>query len=189
MPHPLQVTIRLADPDRDAAATAAIYRPAVNASVATFEQVAPDASEMAHRIRRTLDRTPWLVAGDDAGRVLGYAYAGAHRDRAGYRWSVDISAYVDQRHLGRGVGRTLYDSLLGILRRQRFINVYAGIALPNLASIALHDAVGMRRIGVYERVGYKFGAWHDVAWYGMRLQDPPNPPAEPIPLPDLPPQR
>lgn len=189
MPHLLQVTIRLAEPDRDAEATAAIYRPAVNASVATFEQVAPDASEMAHRIRRTLDRTPWLVAGDDAGRVLGYAYAGAHRDRTGYRWSVDISAYVDQRHLGRGVGRTLYDSLLGILRRQRFINVYAGIALPNSASIALHDAVGMRRIGVYERVGYKFEAWHDVAWYGMRLQDPPKAPAEPIPLPDLPPQR
>ncbi len=112
MRHPPQVTIRSADPERDAEAIAAIYRPAVEFSVASFEEVAPDASEMAHRIRRTLDRMPWLVAGDDAGRVLGYAYAGAHRERAGYRWSVDISAYVDQDRLGRGVGRRLYESLL-----------------------------------------------------------------------------
>jgi len=185
MRHPSQVTIRSADPERDAEAIAAIYRPAVEFSVASFEDVAPDASEMAHRIRRTLDRMPWLVAGDDAGRVLGYAYAGAHRERAGYRWSVDISAYVDQDRLGRGVGRRLYESLLPILRRQGFVNVYAGIALPNAASIALHEAIGMRRIGVYEAIGYKFGAWHDVAWYGMRCIEPTDPPCDPIPLPNL----
>ncbi len=175
----------MADPDHDAQAAAAIYGPAVDASVATFEQVAPDAAEMADRIRRTLSHTPWLVAVSESGQPIGYAYAAAHRERPGYRWSVDISTYVDQRQLRRGVGRALYDSLLAILRRQRFINAYAGIALPNPASIALHEAIGMRRIGVYQRVGYKFDAWHDVAWYGMRLQDPSNPPAEPIPLPEL----
>ncbi len=71
-------------------------------------------------------------------------------------------------------------------RSQGFVNVYAGIALPNPASVALHESIGMWRIGVYERVGYKFGAWHDVAWYGIRIADPPGPPDEPIPLPEQP---
>jgi len=180
------IRIRLADPKRDADAVAAIYRPAVETSAASFEEVPPDAGEMAHRIRQTLLRTPWLVAEDPgAGRVIGYAYAGPHHQRAGYRWSVDVSAYLHPEWRGRGVGRTLYDALLPALVRQGFVNVYAGVALPNPASVALHEAIGMRRIGVYERVGYKFGAWHDVGWWGMRITEPMDPPAEPIPLPEL----
>lgn len=176
--------IRLADPDRDAAAVAEIYRSAVETTIASLDAVPPDSAEMARRIRTTLERTPWLVA--QVGEpVIGYAYAGAHHERAGYRWSVDVSAYVHPGWLGRGIGRRLYDELFPILRRQRFVNVYAGIALPNPASVGLHEAVGMRRIGVYEKVGWKFGAWHDVAWYGMRITDPDEPPAEPIPLPAL----
>lgn len=177
--------VRLADPDRDAAAVAEIYRPAVDASMASFEAVAPDAAEMARRIRTTIARTPWLVAADGATGVIGYAYAGPHAERAGYRWSVNVSAYVHPDHQGRGIGRRLYGELLPILRRQRFVNVYAGITLPNPASVALHVAIGMRRIGVYERVGWKLGAWHDVAWYGLRIAEPSEPPAEPIPLPAL----
>jgi L-amino acid N-acyltransferase YncA len=179
--------IRLAEPDRDAAAAADIYRPAVEASAATFEEVAPAADEMWRRMRQTLARTPWLVAVADGG-VVGYAYAGPHRERAGYRWSVDVSAYVAPAWQGRRVGRALYDALLPMLSSQRFVNVYAGIALPNPASVALHESIGMRRIGVYERVGYKFGAWHDVAWYGMTVAERTEPPAEPIPLPRLPPR-
>jgi L-amino acid N-acyltransferase YncA len=178
------VRIRIADPDRDAAAVADIYRPAVDASIASFEAVAPDVAEMARRIRATLERTPWLVA-QEGESVIGYAYAGAHRERAGYRWSVDVSAYVHPEWQGRRVGRALYDELIPILRRQRFVNAYAGIALPNPASVALHESIGMRRIGVYELVGWKFGAWHDVAWYGRRIGEPSEPPAEPIPLPEL----
>ena len=178
-------SVRLADPDRDADAIAAIYRTAVEKTGASFEEVAPDAAEMAERIRDTLSRTPWLVA-EGEGRVTGYAYAGPHHERAGYRWSVDVSAYVDPNWHRRGVGRTLYDALLPMLLNQRFVNVYAGIALPNPASVALHESIGMRRIGVYERVGYKLGAWLDVAWYGMRIADPALPPEEPIPLPELP---
>ncbi len=181
--------IRLADPERDAGAVAAIYRPAVEGTVATFEEVPPDAAEFAERIRSTQAWTPWLVAEDVASReVVGYAYASRHRERAGYRWSVDVSAYIAPGHRGLGIGRLLYDALLPILRRQGFVNVYAGIAPPNPASVALHRAIGMRRIGIYEQVGYKFGAWHDVAWYGMRLVDPPAEPSEPIPLADLPPE-
>ena len=180
-----ELTVRLADPDRDAEAVAAIYRPAVEETGASFEEVAPDAAEMARRVRQTLLRTPWLVAEGDV-RVIGYAYAGPHHARAGYRWSVDVSAYVHPDWQGRRVGRTLYDVLLPMLLSQGFVNVYAGIAMPNRASVALHESIGMRRIGVYERVGYKLGAWLDVAWYGMRIADPPVPPAEPIPLPELP---
>jgi L-amino acid N-acyltransferase YncA len=173
--------IRLADPDRDAAAVAAIYRPHVTDGLASFEEVAPDADEMARRIRTTLQRAPWLVAEDADGAhrgVIGYAYAAVHRERAGYRWSADVSVYVDASAQGRGVGRALYDDLIGRLREQGFVNVYAGITLPNPASVALHEGIGMRRIGVYERVGWKHGAWHDVAWYGMRIAEPDGPPPE-----------
>ena len=86
---------------------------------------------------------------------------------------------------GRGVGRALYDALIPMLRDQGFVNVYAGITLPNPASVALHEAIGMRRIGVYERVGWKFGAWRDVAWYGMRIAEPHGAPPEPRPVPRL----
>ena len=177
--------IRLADPDRDADAVAAIYRPGVEDGIASFEAVAPDADEMARRIRTTLRRTPWLVASDADDDPIGYAYAGPHAERAGYRWSVNISAYVRPDWHGRRVGRSLYDELIPMLRRQRFVNAYAGIALPNPASVALHEGIGMRRIGVYQRVGWKAGAWLDVAWFGMRIAEPSEPPAEPIPLPDL----
>lgn len=179
--------IRIADPDRDAEAIASIYRPAVEDTGASFEEAAPDASEMADRIRRTLVMTPWLVAEDaHASSVVGYAYAGPHHERAGYRWSVDVSAYIRPDWRGRGVGRMLYDALLPMLLSQGFVNVYAGIALPNPASVALHESIGMRRIGVYEQVGFKFGGWHDVAWYGMRIGHPSGQPDEPIPLPELP---
>jgi L-amino acid N-acyltransferase YncA len=182
------VIVRLVDAGRDASAVAAIYRPSVEGGLASFEEIPPDSVEMARRIRRTLARTPWLVAADDDGAVVGYAYAGAHHERPGYRWAVNVSVYVDESAHGRGIGRHLYDELLAILRRQGYVNVYAGITLPNPASVALHEAIGMRRIGVYERVGFKLGAWHDVAWYGLRLTDPEGVPPEPIPLPELPPR-
>ena len=177
--------VRLADPDLDATEVAAIYRPSVEGGRASFEEDPPGPAVMAHRILRTLARTPWLVAVDDSGAVVGYAYAGAHHDRPGYRWAVNISVYVAEAARSQGAGRRLYDELLNILRRQGFVNVYAGITLPNPASVALHEAIGMRQIGVYERVGFKLGAWHDVAWYGLRLTDPDGVPSEPIPLPEL----
>ncbi len=182
----IELEVRLADPDRDAAGVAAIYRPAVESSTATFEEAAPDATEMARRIRATLQHTPWLVTLSGGGRIAGYAYAAQHRERAGYRWSVDITAYVHADWRGQGVGRRLYDALLPILGRQGFVNVYAGIALPNPASVALHESIGLRRVGIYERVGYKLGGWHDVAWYGMRIAGSLSSPDEPVPLPQLP---
>jgi L-amino acid N-acyltransferase YncA len=177
--------IRIADPGGDSLRVAQIYAPAVVGSTASFEEVAPDATEMERRMRAVLAWTPWLVAEDGKGAVVGYAYASRHRERAAYRWSVDISVYVDPSSQGRGVGRLLYGELLSILRRQRFVNVYAGIGLPNAASVALHESIGMTLIGVYERVGFKAGRWVDVAWYGMRLPDSSDDqqPLEPIALP------
>ena len=183
-------TIRAADPDADAAAAAEIYRPAVEIGVASFEQIAPGAEEMASRMRVTLEQLPWLVAVEpDARRVVGYAYAGAHRERAGYRWSADISVYVATEHHGRGIGRALYGELLGLLRRQGYVNAFAGITLPNDASVGLHQSIGMSLVGVYRGAGFKFGAWRDVAWYGMRLAEPDGHPPEPIPFPLLKTQR
>ena len=178
------VSVRVADADTDAAGVAAIYGPSVEAGLASFEEVAPGAAEMASRIRATLERTPWLVA-DDGGDIIGFAYAGPHRERAGYRWSVNVSVYVAEGRQGQGIGRALYDVLLDVLRQQGFVNAYAGITLPNPASVALHRAIGMAEVGVYRGVGHKFGAWHDVAWYGLRLSEPDAAPAEPIPLPRL----
>lgn len=178
--------IRPADPTADAAAVSAIYASAVLDSIASFEEVAPDAPEMAARMRTTLDRLPWLVAeAETGGTVIGYAYAGPHHPRPGYRWSVNVSVYIAEGWQGRGIGRALYDALLAILGRQGIVNAYAGIALPNAASVALHEAIGMRRIAIYERVGFKFDAWHDVAWYGMRLIESAGRPSEPISYGDL----
>ncbi len=103
-----ELEIRLADPDQDASAVAAIYRPAVESTVASFEEVAPSATEMARRMRSTLRHTPWLVAVAGDGLIAGYAYAGLHGERAGYRWSGDISAYVHPDRRAQGVGRRLY---------------------------------------------------------------------------------
>lgn len=171
--------VRVADALRDAERVAQIYRPQVEGSYISFEEIAPTADEMADRMREVLAGMPWLVAEDGSGVVVGYAYASPHRERAAYRWSVDISVYVDPEWQRRGIGRLLYGKLLERLRGQGFVNVYAGVTLPNPASVALHEGIGMRRVGVYERVGYKLGGWRDVAWFGMRLAEPGGPPAEP----------
>ncbi len=177
--------IRLASPTEDAAVVAEIYRPVVETSAISFEELAPSPEEMEQRMQQTMRWTPWLVAEVD-GEVTGYAYATSHRWRAAYRWSVDISVYVGENRRGEGVGRALYDVLLGLLRRQGFFNVYAGVTLPNPASVALHRGIGMQPIGVYPEVGYKFGRWWDVMWLGMRIAPSSGPVEEPVPLPLLP---
>jgi L-amino acid N-acyltransferase YncA len=160
--------IRLATP-LDSEAIAAIYRPVVEATAISFEIVPPDREEMARRITETLVSYPWLVC-ELGGQVAGYAYATQHRVRAAYQWSVDTSVYVDEKYRRSGVGRGLYASLFGILAAQGFFNAFAGIALPNTGSVALHESVGFKAIGVYGRVGYKLGAWHDVGWWQLLLQ-------------------
>ena len=175
--------IRLATP-ADAARVAAVYRPGVEESAASFEEVAPEPEVMAQRIESTLATHPWIVA-ERAGRVTGYAYASPHHARAGYRWSVNVSVYVDAAHHRSGIGRALYTSLFAILRAQGFLNAYAGIAIPNEPSVGLHESMGFTPIGVYRGVGYKLGAWRDVGWWHLALAPLPAVPERPLPLPAL----
>jgi phosphinothricin acetyltransferase len=174
--------IRVAE-DRDADAVARIYAPAVADRCTSFELTPPDAAEMRRRIGTVLQKHPWLV-GEASHGIVGYVYASTHRERAAYRWSVDVAAYVSADAHRRGIGRALYTALFDLLSLQGYRNAYAGITLPNPASIAMHEAMGFQRVGIYHQVGYKFGAWHDVAWFERPLAahvlEPPEPIAFPI---------
>ena len=170
-------TIRLATP-ADAAAIAEIYAPFCTEHTTSFETVAPGRAEMAQRIQKTLQQHPWLVM-EAHGSIAGYAYASRHRERAAYRWAVDVAAYVHASRRGQGVGRRLYQALIGVLAAQHYFRAYAGISLPNEASVALHEAVGFHPLGVYRGVGYKLGAWRDVGWWELALQPLADPPPEP----------
>jgi len=154
----------------DAAAIAAIYAPIVSTTAISFEFEPPSVAQMRARIEATLQRLPWLVGVDAFGAVIGYAYASRHRERAGYQWSVDVSAYVHEDWRGRGVGTALYGALFDHLVELGYCQAFAGIALPNPASIALHESLGFERLGTYRRVGFKLGRWHDVGWWQKTLQ-------------------
>ncbi len=173
-------SIRLAV-DSDVAAITDLYRPVVESTAISFETEPPDQEEMRRRIGETLPFYPWLVY-DCGGKVVGYAYAARHRVRAAYHWSVDTSIYVHPEFRRCGIGRGLYASLFGILAAQGYFNAYAGIALPNPASVALHELVGYRPLGVYRDVGYKLGAWHDVGWWQLALRQRESSPQRPLDL-------
>lgn len=169
--------IRMANPT-DGERLAAIYAPAVTERATSFELVAPDGAEMARRVTALTARTPWLVL-EEGGRVVGYAYASPHRDRPAYQWSVEVSAYIDAAAHRSGHGRALYAALFEILAAQGFVNAYAGITLPNPASVGFHTAMGFGEVGVYRGVGHKLGRWHDVMWLHRPLalkRDDPEPP-------------
>lgn len=169
---------------RDAAMIAAVYAPYVRDTIISFEAEPPAAEEMSRRIGAIVARHPWLVAEQD-GKVLGYAYAGEHRSRAAYRWDVDVAVYLAAQAQRRGIGRRLYLALFEVLRRQAYVNAYAGISLPNAASVGLHEALGFAPVGIYRKVGYKHGGWHDVGWWALNLLPPRATPAEPVPYPML----
>jgi L-amino acid N-acyltransferase YncA len=166
--HHWRVLVRHADPARDAAACVAIYAPYVTDSAVSFEEAPPTTEGFAAHIAATSERYPWLVI-EDAGAVVGYAYATQHRARAAYRWAVDVGIYVDPARHGAGAGRRLYEALFDLLRRQRLHSACAGITLPNDASIALHRALGFEHVGTYKAVGWKAGAWRDVSWWQLAL--------------------
>lgn len=176
-------TIRLAT-EADAEAVQAIYAPYVRETVISFEAEPPDVDTMRERVRKTTETHPWLVC-EHNGEIVGYVYASKHRERQAYQWSVDVTAYVRPGFHRSGIGRGLYTSLFELLRMQNYYNAFAGIALPNDASIGLHKALGFEPIGVYPNVGYKFGKWHDVAWLGLALQPHNDTPRPPCPLDEI----
>ena len=173
-------SIRVAHP-ADGLAIAEIYGPYVRDTAISFEADPPTGEEMAARIAATLPTHPYLVAHRE-GAVVGYAYASKHRERAAYRWSVDVTVYVSQIERRTGVGRALYTTLLGILRKQGFRSAYAGITLPNPGSIGLHEAMGFRPAGTYRNAGYKLGRWHSVGWWALELNETDVEPQEPVPF-------
>ncbi|RBY92444.1 GNAT family N-acetyltransferase [Blastococcus sp. TBT05-19] len=164
----------------DAAVCAAIYAPYVTDSAITFELEPPSAAQMAGRIAAAQRAHAWLVLEDD-GVVVGYAYAGPYKERAAYRWSCEVSVYLDggRRRRGGG-GRTLYEALFARLAERGFRTAVAGITLPNEPSAGLHTALGFEPIGTYRRIGYKQGRWRDVLWTQRSLGPYDDEPAEPV---------
>jgi len=161
------VQVRTARVD-DGAGIAAVYRPYVDASVASFETDPPDAAEMTRRLSAH-PSLPWLVAVGSADRLVGFAYAAPYRTRPAYRWSVETSVYVSEPRQGNG--RVLMTALLAALETRGFASAYAAVALPNDASVALHEQLGFAAIGVFPRVGFKDGRWVDVGWWYRPLAD------------------
>ena len=165
----------------DAAAMLAIYAPIVTDSSISFELAPPSLAEMERRIASAESQWPWLVC-ERTGELIGYAYASQHRVRAAYQWSADTSVYVRPDARRGRIARSLYASLFEILALQGYYNAYAGITLPNPASVGFHESMGFTPVGVYRGVGYKLGAWHDVGWWARELQPHAPDPAPPISL-------
>jgi phosphinothricin acetyltransferase len=172
--------IRLASA-QDAEQIQAIYAPNVRHTAISFEIEPPAVHEMQQRMNKTLEHWPWVVC-EQRGQIQGYAYASSHRTRAAYQWSVDVSVYVHTAARRAGVGRAVYSSLFHLLMLQGFYNAYAGITLPNPASVGLHESLGFQPVGVYRMVGYKLGAWHDVGWWQLALRERSTPPEPPVDL-------
>lgn len=193
----------------DSPAIAAIYGPYCESSVISFEEIAPSADEMARRVASIGATKPWILlesacspsearsgqasaggggaprASENDDRIVGYAYASAHHERAAYRWSVSTAIYIDRAHHRRGAGRALYTTLFALLRALGYRQATAGITLPNPASVGLHAAFGFAPVGVYRRIGFKRGSWHDVGWYQAEIQPGTDTPAEPRSIQEL----
>ncbi len=166
-----EITLREATLD-DAELLLSIYRPFVIETPISFEGVPPSVDEFRARIEKALAGWAWWVAEAD-GVPVGYAYGSQHRAREAYKWSVEVSAYVHADYRGRGLGRMLYGALLPRLAEIGYCNAYAGITLPNEASVGFHRAMGFEAIGVFKSVGWKFGRWHDVAWFHLQIRERP----------------
>lgn len=152
----------------DAANLVAIYAPYVEKTAITFETQVPTVEDFKNRIKKTMKKFPYLVAIEE-GQIVGYAYASTYYARAAYDWTVELSVYVQKEARGKGVGTLLYTALEEELTARGFKNFLACIALPNPASIALHEKRGYEQVAHFKKVGYKFGTWHDIVWLQKSL--------------------
>jgi phosphinothricin acetyltransferase len=171
--------------ETDAPAIAAIYAPYVENTAISFEYDPPTANEIALRMQNVRDaELPWLVA-TDSDKLLGYAYATKHKERAGYQWCVESSVYVDASSHRTGIGRALYTQLFEILRELGYENVYAGTTLPNDQTVNFHKSFGFVEVARYPNVGFKHGKWYDTAWWHLSIGSHRNPPVSLKRLRDL----
>ena len=153
----------------DANVIATIYNHYVLNTVVSFEEQAVSTDDMAARMREILEAgLPWLVAEADRA-IVGFCYASKWKGRCAYRNSLETTIYVASDHVGKGAGSKLYTSLLATIRESRYHTVIGGIALPNPASVALHEKLGYRKVAHFEQVGFKHGSWVDVAYWQLML--------------------
>lgn len=149
----------------DADHIAEIYNHYIANTVVTFEEEPVAANEMCRRIDEVFGASlPWLVA-ESAGRVIGYAYATKWKARSAYRFSVETTVYLAYGLGKLGLGSRLYEELFRLLKEQGIHAAIGGIALPNDASVALHEKFGMHKVAHFEQVGFKFGKWVDVGYW------------------------
>lgn len=163
----MTVLIRSAQPS-DAEPMLAIYAPIVRDTAISFELDPPFADEMRRRMAEVRAFAPWLACVED-GVVIGYAYASRFRTRHAYQWTVETTVYVHAEHRRRRVARGLCTALLDCLRLCGFQTAIAGVALPNAASVTLHERLGFKKVGVFHDVGFKLGRWHDVGFWELEL--------------------
>lgn len=162
----------------DAESILNIYKPYIETTATTFETTVPSIDDFAERIKTYTEKYPWLVA-EESGKIGGYAYATKHRERKAYQWCVESSVYVLEEYHSKGVAKELYSTLFDILKRSGYVNVYAGITLPNPKSHSFHTKMGFEPVGVYRNIGFKLGKWHDVAWLVKTINEHSDDPAAP----------
>ena len=168
----------------DAQQIIGIYSPNILNAAISFETEVPAIEEMQNRITIILQKYPWIVCKVE-GKIAGYVYASKHRDREAYQWSCECTVYMHNDFKGKGIGKELYQLLFKILKLQGYRNVYAGITLPNEASIILHEKCGFKHFATYENTGYKFGKWHSVGWWKLQINDYDLQPPPPLKISEL----
>lgn len=173
-------TIRFATTE-DAAAILGIYRYYIENTTVTFEIEVPTVEAFAQRMEGIMANFPWLVCEID-GEIAGYAYASKHGERAAYRWSADLSVYINERYHRNHIATALYTALLELLRKQGYYTVYAGVSTPNPKSEAFHTAFGFRNLGEFQKVGYKLGEWRGVTWFELPISEYGTKPEETVPI-------
>ncbi|MBQ7933953.1 MAG: N-acetyltransferase [Lachnospiraceae bacterium] len=147
-----------------------IYKKYVEETSISFETQVPSVAEFRNRMNNIMNQFPYLVCEMD-GKVVGYAYASKHRERAAYQWSADLSIYIEETYHRQHIATMLYDKLIDLLKIQGYYTAFAGVTSPNPNSEAFHEAYGFETVGVFHNVGYKLGQWRDVKWYSLQLTD------------------
>ena len=155
----------------DAATIRAIYQPYVTETAITFELDVPSVQEFESRITKTLIQFPYLVA-EVGGKVVGYAYASTYYARAAYDWTTELSIYVVKEARGQGIGSALYTALEEELQARGYLRFLACIAVPNEASISMHEKRGYVQVAHFPKIGYKFNKWHDIVWMQKTIEGP-----------------
>ncbi len=168
----------------DAEAILSIYSEYIKNTAVTFETEVPSLTAFRARMERITELFPWLVCEID-GKIVGYAYASKHGERAAYRWSADLSVYVHEDFHRCHIASDLYTKVIELLQKQGYFTVYAGVSTPNPKSEAFHTAYGFRCLGEFRNAGYKLGEWRGVAWYELPLAEYIKEPPEPKTIKDV----